>query len=127
MTTFANNLTWKRVYDTTTSFKNIVNLLRSILLFLFISSSSGFAAKPSTSADKLIDYLDGKESWYGVYLATKKVGYAYEKWEKEFYEGETVFKAVVGFVLNTDYYKFYFEDQSTFSLKGYQNLITQSV
>ena len=70
----------QKIYNITPSFKNIVNFLKSILLFLVISSASGLAAKPSTTADELIDYLDGKESWYGVYLATKKVGYGYEKW-----------------------------------------------
>ncbi|MDC3087455.1 transglutaminase domain-containing protein, partial [Paracoccaceae bacterium] len=92
-----------------------------------ISSVSSVSAKPPISADDLINYLDGKENWYGVYIATKKLGYAYERWKKEFHEGETVFKAEVGFALNTDYYKAYFEDLSTFSLKGDRNLMTQSV
>ena len=121
------NLTWKRLHNSTSSFKKTVNLLRSILFFLFISSVSSVSAKPPISADDLINYLDGKENWYGVYIATKKLGYAYERWKKEFHDGETVFKAEVGFALNTDYYKAYFEDLSTFSLKGDRNLMTQSV
>ena len=51
-------------------------------------------------------------------LPQKNWAYAYEKWKKEFHEGEKVFKAEVGFVLNTDYYKAYFEDQSTFLSKA---------
>ncbi len=127
MTILDNNLRLEIVYNSTHSFKKIVNLLRSILFFFFISSLSSVSAKPPISADELINYLDGKENWYGVYIATKKLGYAYEKWKKELYEGDPVLKAEVGFVLNTDYYKAFFGDQSTFSLKGDKNLISQSV
>ena len=117
----------RKVFEGIPYFKKIEPTFGLILFFLFLFSALSFPVNAKTTSEELINYLDGKENWYGVYIATKKLGYAYEKWKKEFHKGETVFKAEVGFVLNTDYYKAYFEDQSTFSLTGDQTLITQSV
>ncbi|MDC3090741.1 hypothetical protein OA340_02420, partial [Paracoccaceae bacterium] len=104
----------------------------SVLFFLLILiassvSASNVSARPPISSAELIDYLDGKEHWYGVYIATKKLGYAYEKWQKEFYAGKPIFKGSVGFALNTDYFKIFFEEHSTFSLEDNQTLIKKIV
>ena len=66
-----------KVFEGIQYFKKIEPTFGLILFFLFLFSALSFPVNAKTTSDNLINYLDGKENWYGVYISTKKLGYAY--------------------------------------------------
>ena len=99
---------------------NALSLFLSMLILFGIISSS----RAQQTTDELLNSLNGKKHWFGIYIAEHKVGYAYDSWKISIEDETPVLISDRFFSYNLVEIDASYKETAIFKLEGSQNLIS---
>ncbi len=105
----------------------IIFTIKITFLFLLFQFTSLGTVAAQISSKEILETLDGRENWYGVYIGNQKAGYAYEIWKKSTFNGNPIIISDLKWVMKTGYFDFSYKENTSFSLEGDHNIVSQYV